>query len=62
MLASTVPNSVDGKFKIVNSEFLDEFNDHDSAAYQTMAKDIEAGIMESLQDYKSALVKVFNLT
>lgn len=53
---------MDGKFKIVNSEFLDEYNDHNSDAYQNTVKDIEAGIMESLQDYKSALVKVFNLT
>lgn len=56
-----VPNSVDGKFKI-EKEFLTEYADHNSESYQTIVSEIELGLMESLQDYKSVHVKVYNLT
>lgn len=57
-----VPNAVDAQFKIVNAEFLKEYANHDNYEYQTVAKEIEIGIMESLQDFKSAKVRVLNLT
>lgn len=57
-----VPNSVNGKFKIDNHEFLEEYKDHNSPIYQTIAREIEAGLMESLHDYKNVHVKVVDLT
>lgn len=43
-------------------EFLDEYNDHNSPIYTTIAREIELGIKESLQDYKNVNIKVLNLT
>ncbi|XP_055326468.1 uro-adherence factor A-like isoform X3 [Sitodiplosis mosellana] len=57
-----VPNSADGKFKIENTEFLEEYKDHDSPIYHTIAGEIENGVMESMKDYKNVHVRVLNLT
>lgn len=64
LFSSSVPNSVNGRFKIENTEFLDEYRDHDSPIYQTIAREIEAGLLESLHDYKddNVHVKVLNLS
>lgn len=53
---------MNGRLKIENMEFLDQYNDHGSFIYQTLAREIEEGIKESLEDYKDANVKVLNLT
>lgn len=57
-----VPNSMNGRFKIENHEFNEEYKDHNSPIYQTIAREIEQGIMESLNEYKNIHVKVLNLT
>lgn len=57
-----VPNSANGKLKIENTEFLDEYKDHESPIYQTISREIEAGLMESLQEFNNVHVKVLNLT
>lgn len=59
---SEVPNSMNGKFKIENHEFLPEYEDHNSPIYQTIAREIELGLMESLNEYQNIHVKVLNLT
>lgn len=43
-------------------EFLEEYKDHNSPIYQTIAREIELGLMESMQDYKNIHIKVLNLT
>lgn len=53
---------MNGKLKIENHEFLEEYKDHNSPIYQTIAREIEQGIMESLDDYENIHVKVLNLT
>lgn len=53
---------MNGKFKIENTEFSDEYKDHNSPIYQTITREIELGLMESLQEYKNVHVKVLNLT
>lgn len=62
ILSFEVPNSADGKLKIENTEFLEEYKDHDSPIYHTIAGEIENGLMESLKDYKNVHVRVLNLT
>lgn len=57
-----VPNSMNGKFKIENHEFLEEYMNHNSPIYQTIAREIEQGVMESLSEYENIRVKVLNLT
>lgn len=57
-----VPNTIDGRFKIENSDFMDEYKDHDSPIYHEIVSDIESGIMESLQSFNNVHVKVFNLS
>lgn len=57
-----VPNSMNGRFKIENHEFNEEYKDHSSPIYQTIAREIEEGIMESLNEYENIHVKVLNLT
>lgn len=57
-----MPNSVDGQMKIVNTEFLEEYKDHDSHIYQTISREIEEGLMESMEEYSDVHVKVLNLT
>lgn len=61
-ISFVVPNSINGKLKIVNTEFLEEYKDHDSPIYHTIAGEIENGLMESLKDYKNVHVRVLNLT
>lgn len=60
--SSKVPNSADGRFKIENTEFLEEYKDHNSPIYHTIAGEIENGLMESMKDYKNVHVRVLNLT
>lgn len=62
LCAHTVPNSVNGRFKIENTEFLEEYSNHNSPIYQTIVREIESGLMESLQDYNDVHVKVLNLS
>lgn len=57
-----MPNSANGKLKIDNTEFLEEYKDHNSPIYQTITREIEDGLMEAFKDYKTAHVKVLNLT
>lgn len=56
-----VPNSLEGKIRITNVEYLEEYNDHQSPIYMTLTREIENGLKESLTD-KSLNVKVLNLT
>lgn len=58
----TVPNTLNGRLKIDNTEFLDQYSDHNSFIYKTLTREIEEGIEESLADYNDAKVKVLNLT
>lgn len=53
---------MNGRFKIENHEFIEEYKDHNSPIYQTIAREIEQGIVESLNEYKNIHVKVLNLT
>lgn len=53
---------MNGRFKIENHEFNEEYKDHNSPIYQTIAREIEQGIMESLDEYQNIHVKVLNLT
>lgn len=53
---------MNGKFKIENHEFLEEYMNHNSPVYQTIAREIQEGIMESLSEYQNVHVKVLNLT
>lgn len=53
---------MNGRFKIENTEFLEEYRDHDSPIYHTIAREIESGLLESLQDYSDVHVKVLNLS
>lgn len=62
IISLIVPNSADGKLKIENTEFLEEYKDHDSPIYHTIAGEIENGLMESMKDYKNVHVRVLNLT
>lgn len=57
-----VPNALNGRLKIENMEFLEQYSDHNSAIYQTLAREIEEGVAESLNAYKDVHVKVLNLT
>lgn len=56
-----VPNSLEGKIRITNVEYLEEYNDHQSPIYKTITREIENDIKESLKD-TSLNVKVLNLT
>lgn len=58
----SVPNTLNGRLKIDNMEFLDKYRDHSSFIYRTLTREIEEGIKESLNSYKDANVKVLNLT
>lgn len=56
-----VPNSLDGRLRIANVEFLEEYADHASPIYRTITRELESDIKESLDD-DSLNVKVLNLT
>lgn len=53
---------MNGKLKIENMEFLEEYKDHNSFIYQTLTREIEEGIRESLHEYDDIKVKVLNLS
>lgn len=53
---------MNGRLKIENMEFLDQYSDHSSFIYQTLTREIEEGLGYSLADYNDAIVKVLNLT
>lgn len=53
---------MNGRFKIENHAFNEEYKDHNSPIYQTIAREIEQGITESLNEYENIHVKVLNLT
>lgn len=56
-----VPNSLEGKMRITNHEFLDEYADHDSPIYRVISREIENDIATSIND-DSVVVKVLNIT
>lgn len=57
-----VPNSMNGRLKIENVDFLEEHKDPNSFIYQTLSREIEEGIRESLHEYDDIKVKVMNLS
>lgn len=53
---------MNGKLKIENMDFLDEYKDHSSFIYETLSREIEEGIKESLHEYSDVKVKVLDLS
>lgn len=43
-----VPNTLEGQITLSNFEYLEEYSDHNSPIYQSLASDLERDIKESL--------------
>lgn len=55
-----VSNSLNGELRITNSEYRDEYNDHDGVAYKEITKELENGLKVAI-DREDVFVKVLNL-
>lgn len=56
-----MPNSINGQMKIVNFEYLQEYDNHDGQLYKALTRELEEGIKEAIGQSDVA-VKVLNLT
>lgn len=56
-----VPNALAGRLRITNLEYLNEYADHTTPLYQSITRELESDIKESLQD-DTVIVKVLNIT
>lgn len=55
-------NSINGQLKIVNFEYLVDYDNHNNPLYQTVARELEEGIKESMAGRDDVVIKVLNLT
>lgn len=61
-----VPNTLEGQITLTNLEFLNEYNDHESPIYESLTRELEENIKDSLTsrnggDRDEIFVKVMNL-